>query len=204
MKGYYFITDAVLSRAGNVADMTAAVAAGVVLAQYRCKNGSSRILCDEARALRGLCQGTSTAFIVNDRVDIAVASAADGVHLGQDDLPVAVARAMLGHGKIIGVTVHDLAEARQAVADGADYLGVSPVFATATKADAGPAGGLELLRTIRAAITGLPLVAIGGITLANAPDVIAAGADMVCAISAVVCAADPGAQMARFQALFSH
>lgn len=203
MKGYYFITDAALSRAGNAADMAAAVAAGTMLAQYRCKDGSSRAQCDEAGALRVLCRGTPTAFIVNDRVDIAVAVAADGVHLGQEDLPVAVARAMLGPGKIIGVTVHDLAEARQAVADGADYLGVSPVFATTTKADAGPAGGLQLLRSIRAAVPGLPLVAIGGITLANAPDVLAAGADMVCAISAVVCAADPGAQMARFQALFS-
>lgn len=203
MRGYYFITDAALSRAGNVADVSAAVTAGVDVVQYRCKIPDTRPLYDEALSLVALCRGTGTAFIVNDRVDIALAVGADGVHLGQDDLPLDAARRLLGPDKIIGMTVHDLAEALAAGAAGADYLGVSPVFATTTKADAGPAAGLALLKQIRAARLGLPQVAIGGITLDNAPSVIAAGADMVCAISAVVTGVDAGDAMGKFQALFS-
>lgn len=203
MRGYYFITDGSLSRAGNAADVAAAVTAGVGVVQYRCKVPDTRPLYDEALALATLCRGTETVFVVNDRVDIALAVDADGVHLGQDDLPVDAARRLLGPEKIIGLTVHDLAEARAAVAMGVDYLGVSPIFTTATKADAGPAAGLPLLEQICAAQFGLPLVAIGGITLTNAPSVISAGADMVCAISAVVADCDAGAAMRQFQALFS-
>ncbi len=199
MKGYYFITDGNLSRAGNESDVRAAVAAKVVAVQYRCKEGPSAALYTEAAKLRALCQGTL--FLVNDRVDIALAVDADGVHIGQDDLPYAAARKLLGPGKIIGLTVHTLEEAREGEAMGVDYLGISPVFATGTKEDAGPPAGLERIRQIRAAVK-LPLVAIGGITLANAPEVIKAGADSVCAISAVVCAADARAEMEKFQRLF--
>ncbi|MGB8601452.1 MAG: thiamine phosphate synthase [Rhizomicrobium sp.] len=202
LNGYYFITDTHLSRAGNPADVAAAVSAGVPVVQYRCKVADTRPLYDEARTLRAVCRGTATAFVVNDRVDIALAVGADGVHLGQDDMPIGPARRLLGPDKIIGLTVHNLAEARAAADAGADYLGVSPIFATATKQDAGPAAGLSLLKEIRAADLGLPLVAIGGISLTNAPSVIAAGADMVCAISAVVANADPSAAMAAFQRLF--
>lgn len=203
LRGYYFITDAALSRAGNAADVAAAVTAGVGVVQYRCKIPDTRPLYDEALSLVALCRGTGTAFIVNDRVDIALAVDADGVHLGQDDLPLHAARRLLGPDKIIGLTVHDLAEAHAAADAGADYLGVSPIFTTTTKADAGPAAGVTLLEHIRAARLGLPLVAIGGITLANAPSVIAAGADMVCAISAVVAGMDAGNAIGQFQALFS-
>lgn len=202
LNGYYFITDRALSRAGNPADVADAVSAGVPVVQYRCKAADTRLLYDEARALNALCRGSATAFVVNDRVDIALAVGADGVHLGQDDMPIGPARRLLGPDKIIGLTVHDLAEARLAAGTGADYLGVSPIFATATKHDAGPAAGLTLLEQIKSADLGLPLVAIGGISLANAPSVIAAGADMVCAISAVVTKADPAAAMTAFQRLF--
>lgn len=203
LNGYYFITDTGLSCSGNPADVAAAVSAGVSVVQYRCKVADTRLLYEDALALRALCRGTATAFVVNDRVDIALAVGADGVHLGQDDMPIGPARRLLGPDKIIGLTVHDLAEARAAAAAGADYLGVSPIFATATKPDAGPAAGLSLLKEIRAANLGLPLVAIGGISLTNAPAVIAAGADMVCAISAVVADSNPAGAMSAFQQLFN-
>ncbi len=153
----------------------------------------------EARKLRELCRHLR--FLVNDRVDLALEVGADGVHLGQEDLPCPEARKMLGPEKIIGVTVSTVAEALTAQAEGADYLGVSPIFSTATKADAGVPTGVALLAEIRRQVS-LPLVAIGGITLANAPAVIAAGADAVCAISAVVTKADARAEIEKFQTLF--
>jgi thiamine-phosphate diphosphorylase len=134
-------------------------------------------------------------------VDIALAVQADGVHLGQDDLPLAAARKLLGQGKIIGLTVHSLAEARQAEAAGADYLGISPIFTTQTKMDAGPPAGIQLIQQIRSAVK-IPLVAIGGINLANAPEVIRAGADSLCAISAIVRREDVQAEIKKFQRLF--
>jgi thiamine-phosphate pyrophosphorylase len=199
MRGYYFITDANLSRAGNLADVACAVAAGVRLVQYRRKDGTTEDLVAEARQLRALCRGTR--FVVNDRVDVALAVAADGVHLGQKDLSYREARKLLGAEKIIGITVHDVAEALAAEAAGADYLGVSPIFATATKADAGAPTGVKLLAEIRRRVS-LPLVAIGGITLENAPLLIAAGAEGICAISAVVTKVDVQAEIEKFQALF--
>ncbi|MGA2785919.1 MAG: thiamine phosphate synthase [Verrucomicrobiota bacterium] len=199
MKGYYFITDSKLSRAGNVSDVQNAVAAGVAVVQYRRPDASTAELFAEAAVLRKLCR--RTLFLVNDRVDIALAVEADGVHLGQNDLPLPVARKLLGQGKTIGLTVHSLAEARQAEAAGADYLGVSPIFPTQTKADAGPPAGIQLIQQIKRAVK-IPLVAIGGISLANAPEVIRAGADGLCAISAVVSREDVQAEIEKFQRLF--
>lgn len=199
MRGYYFITDAGLSRAGDAADVACADAAGACFVQYRCKDGTTAELYREAMALKGLCRHTP--FLINDRVDIALAVGADGVHIGQDDMPFAVTRRLIGPDKIIGLTVHNLAEAREGVALGADYLGVSPIFSTQTKKDAGQPAGPDLIRAIRAEVN-LPLAAIGGISSDNAPDVLAAGADMICAISAVVCDPDPSARMAEFQKMF--
>jgi thiamine-phosphate pyrophosphorylase len=199
VRGYYFITAAALSRAGNLSDVAAAVAAKVRVVQYRQKQGRTRDLVAEARQLRRLCRHIR--FLVNDRVDLALEVGADGVHLGQEDLPYWEARRILGPEKIIGVTVHNVAEALAAQAAGADYLGVSPIFATATKADAGAPAGVALLAEIRRQVS-IPLVAIGGITLANAAAVIAAGADGVCAISAVVTQEDVRAEIAKFQGLF--
>lgn len=200
MHGFYFITHRPLSRQGLAADVKAALAAGVRVVQYRDKEADTRTLYEEACLLRELCRGVL--FLVNDRVDVALAVEADGVHLGQQDLPCPVARRLLGPDKIIGVTVSSLAEARQAVLDGADYLGVSPIFPTCTKPDAGASCGLELLRQIRAEVS-LPLIAIGGITLANAPQVVAAGADGLCAISAVLDEPELEEAIRRFQALFA-
>jgi thiamine-phosphate pyrophosphorylase len=188
-----------LSRKGNALDVKSAVAAGAGIIQYREKRASSFRMLQEARILRAL--SPRTMFLINDRVDICLASGADGVHIGQDDLPLSVCRKFLGAKKIIGVTVHSLREAQRAEAEGADYLAVSPIFSTKTKKDAGKASGVRLIRRIRLH-TRLPLVAIGGIGLDNAPEVIAAGADCLCAISAVVCAEDVKAEIDKFQQLF--
>jgi thiamine-phosphate pyrophosphorylase len=179
--------------------VAAAVAAGVRVVQYRRKQGRIEELVAEARQLRELCRNLR--FLVNDRVDLALEVGADGVHLGKEDLPCPEARKILGPETIIGVTVGTVSEALAAQAGGADYLGVSPIFATATKADAGAAAGVTLLAEIRRRVS-LPLVAIGGITLTNAPGVIAAGADAVCAIAAVVTQTDVRAEIEKFQGLF--
>ncbi|MBM4287715.1 MAG: thiamine phosphate synthase [Deltaproteobacteria bacterium] len=199
MKGYYFITDTRLSRAGNANDVAQAVAAGVRVVQYREKEADTPAMIEEARILRRLCRGAL--FLINDRVEVALAVEADGVHLGQEDLHYSEARRLLGPGKIIGITVNTVAQAIEAAQLGADYLGVSPIFATRTKPDAGEPAGLALLREIRARVR-LPLVAIGGITLDNAPAVIQAGADGLCAISAVVTKPDVRGAIAYFQRLF--
>ena len=139
MKGYYFITDSKLSRAGNMSDVSRAVACGVgVIRCKRNKNAETRELYEEAVQLRDICR--DTVFLINDRVDIALAAKADGVHLGQSDMPCRAARKLLGPEKIIGITVHSLAEALDAESIGAHYLGVSPIFRTATKPDAGKPG----------------------------------------------------------------
>jgi thiamine-phosphate pyrophosphorylase len=199
VKGYYFITDSKLSRAGNFNDVSMAVACGVSVVQYRNKNAKTREMYEEAVRLREICR--DTLFLINDRVDIALAVNADGVHLGQSDMPCGAARKLLGEEKIIGITVHNLAEAVQAESIGADYLGVSPIFQTATKPDAGKPAGITLIEDIRA-IVDIPLIAIGGIDHSNAIDVIRAGADGLCAISSVVAKEDVSAEIKKFQDSF--
>lgn len=197
--GYYFITDAALSRKGNETDVRAAADAGVGIIQYREKHADTVRMLAEARKLRTLCAGAL--FVVNDRIDVALAAEADGVHLGQGDMPYRDARRLLGGKRIIGLTAHSAAEARAAEEAGADYIGLAPIFATATKRDAGAPAGVALVRQVRSVVR-IPIVAIGGITLENAPAVIAAGADAVCAISAVVAREDAADRIRRFQALF--
>jgi len=200
MKGYYFITDSCLSEKGNLADVKEAVSAGVQVIQYRQKNAAAKQMYNEALSLKNICQGRL--FLINDRVDVALAVDADGVHLGQSDLPCEAARKILGKEKIIGLTVSSIEQACQAQAKGADYIGVSPIFSTQTKTDAGNALGIELLKQIRENVS-MPIVVIGGITLENAKDVIAAGADAICAISAVLGKADIKEEINKFQNLFS-
>ena len=199
MKGYYFITDSGLSCAGNISDVKQAEACSVCAVQYRNKKAETREMYEEAVRLREICR--NVLFLINDRIDIALAVDADGVHLGQSDMPYSAARKMLGPEKIIGITVHNLAEALDAQRSGADYLGVSPIFQTATKHDAGKPAGIALIEEIRARVD-IPLIAIGGINLANAPEVVSAGADGLCAISAVVAKKDVGREIERFQELF--
>lgn len=201
MKGYYFITDSVLSNAGNCSDVTEAVEAGVAVVQYRNKNGETRDLFTEAMELREICRDSGTLFIVNDRIDIALAVDADGVHVGQEDMPYSVARRLLGGKKIIGVSVHTLELAVEAEKAGADYLGVGPVFPTTTKPDAKEARGVSLIREVKQAVQ-VPVVAIAGISLDNVQEVVEAGADMVCAISAVVGSSDVKAEIMKYQRMY--
>ena len=201
MKGYYLITDSALSNAGNVSDVKNAIAAGVEVIQFRNKTHSAKELYQEAGKLRILCKETT--FIINDRIDIALAVEADGVHIGQSDLPYSVVRKILGWKKIIGVTVHTLKQAIQYQKLGANYLGISPIFSTSTKPDAGKACGDGLIREIKKHCT-VPLIAIGGINLNNARSVIEAGADGFCAISAVVTKDDVTKEILKFQEMFDN
>ena len=165
---------------------------GALLLQLRLKDASTRELLAEARAIVPLTRARGARLVVNDRADVARLAGADGVHLGQDDLPIAAARRIVGPDALVGMSTHDPDQARAAAAAGADYLGVGPVFATATKADALTPRGLALVRAVREAVA-LPLVAIGGIDVERAADVRGAGADAVAMIGALVRAPDPAA-----------
>jgi thiamine-phosphate pyrophosphorylase len=178
----------------------AVLAGGARLLQLRMKATATGDLLATATAIRDLTAAAGATFIVNDRADVARACGADGVHLGQDDLPVAAARAVLGPGPLIGLSTHSetqLAEARSA---GADYLAFGPIFATTSKSTADPVLGYERLRAARTLST-LPLIAIGGITAATAPAVLAAGADAVAIIGAIMRAPDVERATAEFLAL---
>lgn len=176
-----------------------AATGGAAVFQLREKGLSDRELLDRARLVRRVTRETGTLFIVNDRPDIARLADADGVHLGQDDLTVAAARSILGSDKLVGVSTHDAGQIRTAVLAGADYLGVGPVFPSNTKSfDAFP--GLEFVREAATA-TALPGFALGGITPANAADVVAAGLSRVAVASAVTTADDPAAVCRQFRSL---
>ena len=180
----YAITDAQLSNYTHVEIVERMLKGGARLIQLRDKEASAKDLLDAARTCLKLTRAVRATLIINDRVDVAMAADADGVHLGQDDLTVAEARALLGQNKIIGVSTHSITQFEAALATSANYLAVGPIFPTTTKANPDPVVGLELLRQARS-LTSLPLVAIGGITLENAAEVIAAGADSVAVISAL-------------------
>lgn len=198
----YVVTDAGLSRGrSHRTVIEAAIVGGVTVVQYREKHASTRQMIVEAQELRELTRRAGVPLIVNDRVDVALAVDADGVHVGQDDMPVALARQLIGN-KLLGVSAHSLSEALQAVRDGADYLGVGPIFATTTKPDAASPIGLDGLRAIRQHVS-IPIVAIGGINQANAADVMRAGADGVAVVSAVVSADDVTAAARQLRALVS-
>lgn len=180
---YYFITDSNLTRKGIYEDVKNALKAGVKIIQYREKNKNTREMYKEAWTLRELTKHKAM-LIINDRVDIALSIDADGVHLGNEDMHFDTARSILGN-KIIGLTVHNVNEAVNAEKIGADYIGVSPIFETKTKNDAGKPAGVNLIKEIRKKVR-LPIVAVGGITLDNMEEVLGAGADSVAMISAVV------------------
>lgn len=168
-----------------------ALAAGVRLFQYRNKSGSRKEVYSVSYELSGMVKRSGGVFIVNDHADIAKAVDADGVHLGQDDLPFEYARKVLGRDKLIGISTHSVEQAREAEAAGADYIGFGPLFPTTTK-DAGPCQGVEKLRSLRNAVT-LPILAIGGIRPDNIAEAMHAGANGVAVVSAVLSAPDPGA-----------
>src|SRR5512135_2687481 len=186
----YLVTDANLSRGRSPREVVeAAILGGVTVVQYREKSASTRRIIDEALELRDLCRRYSVPFIVDDRVDVALAVEADGVHVGQDDMPASLARRLIGHDKILGVSAENIEQALAAQADGADYIGASPIFATPTKPDAPPPmGAAGLLKMARACP--LPIIAIGGLNATNAGSMIRAGAAGVAVVSAIVSAED--------------
>ena len=173
-----------------------ALRAGVTLVQYREKNGLGKTMLEKAKVLCKLCHRYQVPFIVNDRLDIALLSGADGVHLGQDDIPVAEARKLVGPDYIIGATAHNVQEALAAEAAGADYLGCGAVFPTTTKLDTVPLG-LEGLCAIRQAVR-IPIVGIAGVTENNYSRVLATGADGAAVVSAILGAADITAAVKNF------
>lgn len=187
----YLVTDRGLSRGRtNVEVVREAVAGGVTCVQLREKQAETREFIQEARSLLGVLRPLGVPLIINDRVDVALSAGVDGVHLGQQDMALEEARQMAPPPWIIGVSAESVEDAVRAEKGGADYIGVSPVFATPTKTDTAPPLGLEGLRAVRAAVS-LPLVAIGGINVRNVREVIRAGADGLAVVSAIVSAEFP-------------
>jgi thiamine-phosphate pyrophosphorylase len=187
----YLVTDQSLMRGRPLAEVVAAaVQGGVSCVQLREKNLGTREFLAQALLLKKLLAPLRVPLVINDRIDIALACGADGVHLGQSDLPVDQARKLLPPEVFIGWSVESMDEVLQSAALAVDYLGVSPVFATSTKTDTGRAWGLDGLARVRAA-TRLPLVAIGGMHAGNARDVLRAGADGLAVVSALCAADDP-------------
>jgi thiamine-phosphate pyrophosphorylase len=193
----YVILDRTVARGRELpAILDAAIAGGARMVQLREKEWPSGRLWPLAERLRQRCGDAAVTFVVNDRVDLAVALGADGVHLGQEDLPPSAARPLLRRGMILGISTHSVDQARRAQVDGADYIAVGSMFETRTKPEFELVGP-DLIRRLRAEIR-VPIVGIGGITPDNADAVIRAGADGVAVISAVCAAADPAAATRRF------
>ncbi len=167
-----------------------AISGGADTIQFRQKEGSTRKLIESARSIKHLCANAGATFIVNDRLDVAIASDSDGVHLGQDDFPIPLARAILGDNKIIGGSAVRLEEAQKCLEEGADYIGFGPVYPTTSKADAGPVTGLDLMKEVIDKVP-LPIIAIGGVNEKNTPEVMRAGAYGIAVISAVCCQRNP-------------
>jgi len=187
----YLVTDRGLSRGRTTLEIVrAAIAGGATCIQLREKDCNTSAFIREAMTIRDLLSGNQVPLIINDRLDVALAVGADGVHLGQTDMPLEMARDIAGADMLIGISAECLEDAVAAAEGGADYIGVSPIYETPTKTDTAPALGLSGLQTIRRAVD-VPLVAIGGLNLENAAAVIAHGADGIAVVSAIVSADDP-------------
>ena len=187
----HILTDIVLQdRFSHVELAQMAIRGGADTIQFRQKSGSTREMIQVARDLKRVCAESGVTFMVNDRVDVAIASEADGVHLGQDDFPIPLARELLGKGCLIGGSAATLEEARKCLSDGADYVGFGPVYPTTSKDDAGPVSGISILRSVVETIP-LPIIAIGGVVAENTVEVMEAGAQGIAVISAVCCQEDP-------------
>lgn len=186
----YLVTDSALAGDRNIEDIVReAVEGGVTMVQLREKSLDTRSFIERAKRLKEILHGVP--LIINDRVDVALASDADGVHLGQSDMPCTTARELLGPDRIIGLSVENMEQVAEANGLDVDYVGISPVFATPTKTDTAAPFGLEGLREA-VAISKHPTVAIGGMNAGTAKEVFAAGADGIAVVSAIVCAPDPG------------
>jgi thiamine-phosphate pyrophosphorylase len=196
------VTDRGLAGGRSVVDVALAAArGGATMVQLREKDATTRAFVESARALKAALAPLGVPLAINDRLDVALAVDADGLHVGQDDMPVEAARRLMGPGKFVGLSITALDQALRPDAAAADYLGVGPIYAQSTKSDAAAPLGLDGLRRIRG-LTGKPIVAIGGLTPDNSAPVLAAGADGLAVVSAIVAAADPEAAARRFRALF--
>ncbi|MBN1561302.1 thiamine phosphate synthase [candidate division KSB1 bacterium] len=187
----YLVTDRDLCQGRPIEEIVAgAVRGGVTIVQLREKTCSTRQFIHLAERLKEIVAPANVPLIINDRIDVALAVDADGVHLGQEDMPCDIARALLGEDKIIGLSVESVQDARDAEFLDVDYLGVSPIYFTPTKRDLKRELGLDGLRQIKS-FSRHPLVGIGGLNAANAATVIKSGADGVAVVSAICCAEDP-------------
>lgn len=186
----YVILDAALLTTSYLAFTEEMAKAGVRLLQYRNKAASSAMLMTAAQQIAALCAAEGMTFLVNDRADVALLAEADGVHVGQDDLPVEQARKVVGKSKYVGISTHTMKQFQRAADSSADYIAVGPIFSTTSKENPDAVVGLELLRQVRA-LSEKSIVAIGGITLERAPQVIEAGADSVAVLSDIMRATDP-------------
>lgn len=193
LRGLYVITDVHLG-GGHLVITQAALAGGARIIQLRDKSTPLSELLPVAREMRRLTREANALFIMNDRADLAMCAAADGVHFGPDDLPVAAARELLGPHKLIGASCGTIEEAKAAWRDGADYIGCGAIFGTQTKSDAGEAIGLERLQQIVEA-TPLPVAAIGGVNIGNIASTRQTGAKMAAVITAITNAGDEDAMM---------
>ena len=190
LRGLYVIIDPALAEGRDEVEIAReALAGGARLLQLRDKTRDKGLQLPIAQALRALCRERGAPFIVNDHVDLALAVDADGVHVGQKDLPVSAVRRLVPREMIVGCSTNNPEEARRAEEDGADYVSVGRLFPTGSKQDTRPAT-TETLRAVKAAVS-VPVCAIGGITETNIDEALAAGADMVAVITAVIAAPDP-------------
>lgn len=201
MRGLYLVTDRELCGKKMLEDVVlAAVKGGAVYVQLREKNLSTRSFVEEAVRIRKLLRPHKVPLIINDRIDVALASDADGVHIGQEDMPYAMARKLMGPKAIIGLSVETWEDVQAAQKLDVDYIGVSPVFATPTKTDTKGPWGLKGLERIKA-YSRHPLVAIGGINESNIKDVVRAGAECVAVVSAICASGNPEASARRISTL---
>ncbi len=186
----YLVTDPRLSERSSLPlTVEAAIKGGAGIVQYRDKEAGTRKMVETAKELCDVCHQLGACFLVNDRVDVALAVGADGVHVGQDDMPVDIARKLLGKDKLIGVTVHNAEEIMKAEKEEADYLSLAPVYATPTKLDHQTPLGPEGVRTLSAQAH-IPVVAIGGIDHSNVAEVVRSGVQGICVVSAILSAED--------------
>ena len=198
---YLLTDDACLKGRPLLACVEQALQGGVTLVQYRSKFKDGGPMYEEALALKALCDSYNVPLIINDRVDVALAVGAAGVHVGQNDLPCSVVRALAGEDFVIGVSAHNPEEARSAMADGADYLGCGAVFGTATKPGVAKLG-LANLQAIRSVAT-IPMVGIGGVNASNYAEVLATGANGAAIISGILAAEDIKTEVGKFVAVKS-
>ncbi|MDD3652963.1 MAG: thiamine phosphate synthase [Desulfotomaculaceae bacterium] len=199
----YLATDDYYLKKDNIYDVIEqSLKAGATILQYRCKDKTSKEMLTEANKLRKLTQKYNIPLIINDRLDLALAVDADGVHLGQSDLPFEIAKKYMGE-RVIGISTHSYEEGRSAILAGADYIGLGPVFDTSTKKDAHPTCDMETITCLKKEFPKARIIAIGGISLKNATRVLTAGADGLAVISAILNSSDPARETTVFRKIIN-